>query len=358
MEGFRNCSQGGCVVVLDGRAVVFSMEVRCVWPKLLSVCAGALTIVSWLDDGLIMDESGQSNRTEAVFRAPGRQNDRANPVPNPRRMKSYKHQHGTKNPIIAQEEEAILLAAERALASTPNSQTIGRNGELPFLSFLQRYLPNTLRAVSGHFITPSGAISPQIDVIVVDARYPLLAQNIDGSALVMHHSVVSAIEIKTNLVTKDIKKSLAAASTVRALNEEIDEFRDDSDSCSGPGLLLMAYNCRNRLQSLESTYFALADPLNSYLDVSILRYHPSDREILAGALGGLLHLEPPFPEEKDGLGPLKDGYWPISSPSLTPLSDFYYRLVQDSYYTLACRDYDFREIGIQFNEYMSWSTAR
>jgi uncharacterized protein DUF6602 len=59
---------------------------------------------------------------------------------------------------------------KHALASSPNSQTIGRNGELPFLHFLQRYLPATPRATSGHFVTPSGSISPQIDVIVADAK--------------------------------------------------------------------------------------------------------------------------------------------------------------------------------------------
>ena len=97
-------------------------------------------------------------------------------------MKSFKHVHGAKNGIIAQEEIALLSAVERALASSTNAQIIGRNGEIPFLQFLQAYLPNTLRATTGHFISPTGAVSPQLDVIVVDARYPLLSVNPDGSA--------------------------------------------------------------------------------------------------------------------------------------------------------------------------------
>jgi len=119
-------------------------------------------------------------------------------------MQRFKHEHGTRNPIIAQEEQAILLAVERALASSSNSPTIGRNGELPFLKFRKRYLPFTLRAVSGHFIPPSGKLSPQLDVVVFDARYPLLAENDDGSALVRLHSVIRIYEIKTNLKIKGL----------------------------------------------------------------------------------------------------------------------------------------------------------
>jgi len=33
-------------------------------------------------------------------------------------MKSFKHEHGTCNPILAQEEQAILLDVDRALASS------------------------------------------------------------------------------------------------------------------------------------------------------------------------------------------------------------------------------------------------
>lgn len=42
--------------------------------------------------------------------------------------KNIKHQHGTPNPIIKQEEEAILAVVNRALESSSNAQIIGRNG--------------------------------------------------------------------------------------------------------------------------------------------------------------------------------------------------------------------------------------
>lgn len=42
--------------------------------------------------------------------------------------------------------------------------------------------------------------------MILDSRYPLLAENLDGSVLVMLHSVVEAIEIKTNLTSTELKK--------------------------------------------------------------------------------------------------------------------------------------------------------
>ncbi|WP_418115024.1 DUF6602 domain-containing protein [Vibrio scophthalmi] len=40
------------------------------------------------------------------------------------------------------------------------------------LEFFNRYLPPTFKAVSEHFITPNGNISPQIDIMILDSRIP------------------------------------------------------------------------------------------------------------------------------------------------------------------------------------------
>lgn len=255
---------------------------------------------------------------------------------------------------MAQEERAILLAVERALASSPNSQTIGRNGEIPFLQFLQRYLPSTLRATSGHFISPTGAVSPQIDVIVADARYPLLSENSDGSTLVMLHSVLCFLEIKTNLTTKDIRKSVENIKSVFALLRDVEKFWPPGSWTSMTASLL-AYNCAQRLATLEETYFSNSAPEHAPFDSYLLRYHANDRSA-DGGIGGMLHLEPPFPDG-EGRGTREDGFFPCSIPSHTPLSDLYYSLVQNSYYIIGERNYSFSDIGAQFNDYMNWATA-
>lgn len=245
------------------------------------------------------------------------------------------------------------MCVDRALASSSNSQTIGRNGELPFISFLQRYLPATLRAVSGHFITPHGDLSPQLDVIVIDARYPLLSENSDGSALVMLHSVVQLYELKTNLTSREVKKSIENAKKIFVLTQQIIEFAPNE--WGAPQITLLAYRTEQRLSSIENTFFRHSKPELAPMDGVILRCHPIDI-VANGSLGGTLHLEPPFDTE-DGRGPRIDGYFPLFIPSHTPLSDIYYKLVQNAYYTLGTRDYSFIDIGAHFNEYMSWATA-
>lgn len=268
-------------------------------------------------------------------------------------MRSFKHEHGTPNKIIQQEEKSILLAVDRALASTPNSQIICRNGEIPMINFLNRYLSNTLRAVTGHFITPFGKISSQVDIIIVDSRYPLLSQNEDGSVLVMLHSVLWAIEVKINLKSSDIAKSWNDAINIMKLATEV-EFYGDNESFASIRTNLIAYKCGQKLDTIEKTYEKNAKPLLAGLDIYILRF-PKNEMPENMEIGGMLHMEPPF-EDEEKYGPF-DGYWSCFGAKHTPLSDFYYSLIQDCYYTLGTRDFSFIDIGVHVMKYMSWSTV-
>ncbi len=267
-------------------------------------------------------------------------------------MKSFKHKHGTPNKIILQEEKYILLSVDRALSSSSNSQIIGRNGEVPLIDFLTRYLPSTLKAVTGHFITPSGKISPQLDIIIVDSRYPFLSENEDKSVLVMLHSVIWTVEVKTNLRSNDIKQTWKNSIEIMNLAKEI-EFYGDIEKISSISTNLIAYRCAQKLDTIQDAYEKYGQPLMAGLDLYLMRFPqkemPKDIEV-----GGLLHFEPPYEDENE-TGPI-DGYWPCFGASHTPLSDFYYRLVQDCYYTLGNRDFSFNEIGAHFMNYMSWST--
>lgn len=263
-----------------------------------------------------------------------------------------KHQHGTPNPIILQEEESMIAMVNRALASSSNAQTIGRNGEVPLRDFLNRYLPYTLRAATGHFVPPSGILSPQIDILILDARYPLLSQNADGSVLVMLHSVVAVIEVKTRMTSKDIGKMWEDAIKINLLVNEVKGYADKNwGSIMTYGF---AYGCANRLDTLEDRYTEEGKPDQASLDISLLRLHPKDA-IKYNPLGAEFHFEPLMSNNSSS-----DiiGYEPLCIAQLTPLSDFYYNLIQTSYYTIGSRDYGFNEIGRHFMEYMSWSTVR
>ena len=240
----------------------------------------------------------------------------------------------------------MLAKVDRALTSSGNSQTIGRNGELPLKTFLSRHLPNTLTARSGHFVSPSGQLSPQIDILITDSRYPLLAENEDGSVLAMLHSVLSCIEVKTNIRTTDLAKIRINSETILDIAENSFSQTDKFENIS---CVVFAYRSASRLDALADEFFDVFVDDTGHTDLYVLRV-PKPDQVEGRDNGVEFHLEPPFPEQKT------DEWNPTVCPMYTPLSDFYYRLIQDSYYWLNYRNLGFGDIGEQIMKYMSWST--
>ncbi len=265
------------------------------------------------------------------------------------KRRNIKHKHGTPNPILAREEEGMIAAVDKALAASANPQIIGRNGELPLVQFLNRHLPYTMRALTGHFIAPDGELSPQIDVLIVDPRYPLLAQHLDGSVLAMLHSVLRIIEVKTKLRSGDIKKAWTDARLIQKLASQVPP-KDNLYVRTN----LFSYRAGHRLDTLEERYIEFGCPDEANLDSYVLRLPEQDQPPQT-TLGVELHFEPISEEERD----VPEERWmPTTRPSYTILSDLYYQVVQDSYYELQGRDYAFGDIGRHVNDYMSWSTYR
>jgi len=265
-------------------------------------------------------------------------------------QKIVRHEHGTPNPVIAEEEKSLLAIVDRALKSTSNSQTIGRNGEVPLRNFLERYLPFTLRAATGHFIPSSGRLSPQIDVMILDARYPLLAQNADGSVLALLHSVVHTIEVKTRLTTTNMAIAWNNAAKIMSLASEVTGYGEGHGSIRTSAF---AYRSRNSLDAIEDKYSHLEDPENTGLDIYIMRLADRD-QTGSKPLGVELHFEPTFESENSHI---ETGVTPTCRASYTPLSDLYYWIVQDSYYRLAARNQSFSSIGEDVMNYLSWATC-
>lgn len=265
-------------------------------------------------------------------------------------MKNIKHKHGSPNVIIQTEEKTMLAVVDRALVSSGNSQTIGRNGEIPLLSFLDRHLPNTLMARTGHLVSPDGSLSPQIDIMILDSRYPLLSENNDKSVLAMLHSVVACIEVKTNIATKDLNKMWKNSKNIRSLAKKV---FGDNDSFGNLYCYGFAYCCKQRLDTFADEFFDIFSDVTGYTNLFLLRLSEKDK-LHVENVGALLHLEPDIVDDKSSE---VVGYIPTLIHEHTPLSDFYYMLVQDSYYCLEHRNYSIGDIGNHFNEYMSWSTV-
>jgi len=188
-------------------------------------------------------------------------------------------------------------------------------------------------------VTPSGQLSPELDVILMDARYPLLSQNEDGSVVAMLHSVIATIEVKLALVKKEILKIRKSGKAVSDLQRET---FPQVGTWGGVMQFAVAYRSGIMLATVEKHYFdgwSEDDPCG---DINILRVHQRDQDGDEGPLGAHVWLE--------------GGDLPSISTTLAPLSDFYYELVQGSFYTLAHRGFEFTHVGQHMMEYMAWGT--
>jgi hypothetical protein len=185
--------------------------------------------------------------------------------------------------------------------------------------------------------------------MIVDARYPLLAQNLDGSAVVMLHSLLCAIEVKTTLTIPELQSTWRKTHKCRELEDQL----VTPEETFFVQYHLFAYRTILRLETLESRYSVLPKPGIIGLDVTVLRLAEKD-QLPESTIGVELHFEPPFPED------LEDGrteYDPTCRASYTPLSDLYYAIVQTSYCSPFWRDYSYGNIGAHFNDYMTWTTC-
>lgn len=258
-----------------------------------------------------------------------------------------KHRHGTPNLIIQTEERAMLADVDKALLASGNSQVVGANGEIPLRSFFRRYLPNAIQVATGHFLTPSGRLSPQIDIMFIDSRYPLLSQSSDGTVLAMLHSVISCFECKTKVASSDVRSIWKNASAIQRLASEVVAFGGD-----GWGAIAtygFAYRSAVSLETLSRRYFAAGTPHEGHIDLHLLRISSERQE-----RGALLHFEPVASKKKSCN---KEDFYPILEELFTPLSDLYYKSIQDAYYTLDARGFSLGDIGGHINSYMSWSVV-
>lgn len=257
------------------------------------------------------------------------------------------HQFGTPNRIINAEEDAILATVDRAMQATPNPQVIGRNGELPLLHFFKRYLPYTLRAETGFFVTPTGELSPQTDLLILDARYPLLAENADHSVRAMLHSVVWAVEIKTTFRSRDFAGMWANARRAMQLAEQIKGYGLASEPVS-IRTSAFAYHAAQSADATIRAFIKAAKPEHASLHAYVMRLPQGN-----GKRRGLeLEFDTNFPRNNKKQLP----WYPVRRFTYTPLSDLYYDVVQWSYFILEHRDFSFGDIGQHMSEYMSWAT--
>jgi len=171
----------------------------------------------------------------------------------------------------------------------------------------------------------------------------------------MAHSVLRVVEIKTNLTSKDLRKTASNFSTIRTLFDEV--WSGEKYEFDKPIFELLAFRLFVKEETIENTYFDACDPTNNHFDVTILRSKKKDES------GLQLHFESTshwtdFSEEskEEHINEMKGEYIITSSSKRTALADFYYQLIQDAYYVLDYRSYSLNDIGEHFMKYLKWTS--
>ncbi len=238
--------------------------------------------------------------------------------------------------------EQISMVARLAQSEGGNNSSIGQHGEVLVLNFLDKYLPSQFVARKGHYRKIDGSLSREIDVMILDSRFPVLNETETGVVHAVQHALVAAVEIKRTLGQAELDSIRGDALALAADICQMPVLADEAVKWSTPACMALAFRSSLRLDTLARHYFT-SQP--TWCDVYILEHGFDCRNVLKN-VGAFLHTE------GDG-----DGAQGMSARIENPLSDFYYMLLERCYAVAAernIRDTSLRDI---VSSYYNWSNV-
>lgn len=254
------------------------------------------------------------------------------------------------DPVIQTEEEMMLMQVDRGLLTEHMGYGLGGSGLIPLRDFLIGHLPPTLTAVVGRIMTPDDRRSSELAVLIVDRRYPILEEDLDGFVTVMLHSVLAAIVVRS-LATADTAESMrACAKELSMLVARIDWDRDGK----GKTALVRGFAYRSALsrKALEEEYLRVSGADPSPFELTVLRL--SEEAQATDTCRGI--------ELRGGPGVRHDDGGAAADPGMsfagrcTNLSAFWHRLIVDVNGIFFARNLTDDDMESHFAEYPSWSS--
>lgn len=96
--------------------------------------------------------------------------------------------------------ESMIASNEIGRCTTQHGVMKGRNTEQVLINFLRKFLPSRYSLSQGQIVSPTGKLSPQLDVIIHDETiYPVATVLEGGDKIVFAHSVYAVVSVKSNL---------------------------------------------------------------------------------------------------------------------------------------------------------------
>jgi hypothetical protein len=265
-------------------------------------------------------------------------------------MAKYRmYQDGASAPVARAEEEVMLAAVDRGLAPAQSGHAVGESGfTVPLRDFLNGYLPPSLRAVAGRVIAPDDQVSTEVGVLIVDSRYPLLSEDLDGFVVAMLHSVVAIIQVRCVLAGSAIEEMWKYALQTTELATQVEGYAGlGNEAIATCGF---AYRAADGLDALEELYRREVKPDVAGFDLTILRLREDD-QVSRGFPGVEFCRKTASPG-----GNRTEAVEIQVHFHLNPLSSFCRNLVSNAYRTLGFRNTTYDEVEGCFGEYPSWSS--
>ena len=255
------------------------------------------------------------------------------------RKKDRYQEFGKCNQVMLSEEKIIISNVEKAIHGTPNAAIIGSNGEKPLIDFFNRYFPKVFSVETGYFITKKGNRSPQVDILVLDSRFPILCRNVDNSVLAMTESVIACISVKTGIQRREIKNINNWSEKINTISKNI----FPANCWKQIAIDAIGYKTNQTVKGLSHNYFNESKNNKEIADLCLLRASEN---------------------KQNELNPFGYHLWwerlklPITVKTISPLSDFFYRLLQETYHILDERNYNNRHIHNFLNDYFKWGSQK
>lgn len=125
--------------------------------------------------------------------------------------------------------ERSLQEEARVAGVFSHRSTIGAAREFLVNRILRSILPSTIKVGHGQILDASDSLSPEIDVVVYDARFPLIRVS-DTSSVFLAESVVATIEVKSVLDRASLKDALdhVASCAPRIILADPDDFEREA----------------------------------------------------------------------------------------------------------------------------------
>lgn len=119
---------------------------------------------------------------------------------------------GEQNPSFFQKEEELIAKLRQISHSSESPQQIGKAVEDFIASFLKELLPVGFRVETRcRVIDKKGNYSREIDLAIVNGKFPKLFSTTDGSSLLMFESIELVFELKRSLDSNEISDIFAKA---------------------------------------------------------------------------------------------------------------------------------------------------